>query len=39
MDEKEKAPLFSNWNYWYLFVIGFLITLIILFYLFTKYFS
>lgn len=37
--DDDNAPLFKNWNSWYLFVILFLVLLIILFYLFTKYFA
>lgn len=37
--EDDNAPLFSKWNYWYVLVIAFLIVLIILFSVFTKYFS
>jgi len=41
MDEMqdEKAPLFKKWGYWYALVIGFLLLLIISFYLFAKHFS
>ena len=41
MDEQsdDNVPIFRKWSYWYMLVIGFLILLIILFYLFTKYFS
>jgi hypothetical protein len=35
----DKAPFFKNWNGWYISVIGFLVILIVLFSLFTKYFS
>jgi len=35
----EKPPFLKSWNSWYLLVIGFLVLLIILFYLFTKHFS
>jgi Mg2+ and Co2+ transporter CorA len=35
----KMAPLFRRWSYWYLLVIGFLLLLIVLFYLFTKHFS
>ncbi len=35
----EKPPFFKSWKTWYLLVIGFLVVLIILFYLFTKHFS
>jgi hypothetical protein len=35
----DKAPLFKNWNYWYILVIAFLLLLIILFYFFTDYFN
>lgn len=38
-DEKDKAPLFGKWAYWYMLVVGFLILLIVLFSLFTKQFS
>lgn len=38
-DEKDKAPLFGKWSYWYILVIGFLVLLIVLFSLFTKQFS
>lgn len=37
--EDEKVPLLKTWRQWYLFVIGFLVLLIILFYFFTKQFS
>ena len=37
--EEEKVPLFRSWRNWYLFVLGFLLALIILFSLFTKYFG
>lgn len=37
--EKDKAPFFKSWNYWYFLVIFFLVLLIILFSLFTKFFS
>jgi hypothetical protein len=35
----EKPPIFKTWTYWYILVIGFLVLLIILFFLFTKHFS
>ncbi|HWJ91407.1 MAG TPA: hypothetical protein VNR87_09870 [Flavisolibacter sp.] len=38
-DQNNKPPLFKSWINWYVLVIGFLIVLIILFYLFTKTFS
>lgn len=38
-DDKEKVPLFRSWTQWYGFVIGFLVALIVFFYLFTKFFS
>jgi Mg2+ and Co2+ transporter CorA len=38
-EEKEKVPLFKKWGYWYALEIGFLLALIIFFYLFTKHFS
>ncbi|HEX5652164.1 MAG TPA: hypothetical protein VFX58_03765 [Chitinophagaceae bacterium] len=37
--DNEKAPLFRNWNGWYIATILFLVLLIILFSLFTKSFS
>lgn len=39
MQDNDKAPLFKNWNYWYVLVVVFLLVLIILFSLFTKQFS
>lgn len=36
---EDKVPLFRKWSHWYALVIGFLVLLIILFYLFTKYFA
>ena len=38
-DQKDKAPFFKSWNYWYVLVIIFLIVQIVLFYLFTKTFA
>ena len=38
-DHNDNAPLFKKWGYWYALVIGFLVILIILFYLFTKRFE
>ena len=35
----DNAPLFKNWNYWYLLVIVFLAVLILLFYTLTKRFA
>jgi len=35
----DKPPIFKSWNQMYIFVFGHLIFLIILFYLFTTYFS
>lgn len=35
----DKIPLFKKWGHWYLFVIGVLVLLILLFNFFTKYFS
>jgi len=37
--EAEKPPLFKNWKGWYFLEIGNLVFLIILFYLFTKFFE
>lgn len=40
MDQNnDKIPLFKTWKQWYLFVVGLLIVLIILFGIFTKAFS
>ncbi|HLK28538.1 MAG TPA: hypothetical protein VKT28_08155 [Puia sp.] len=39
VQDEEKAPLFKNWNYWYVLVVAFLFVLIISFYFFTKHFS
>ncbi len=38
-DDKERVPLFGNWNYWYVLVIGFLVFCIAVFYYLTKHFS
>ena len=38
-DEEDKVPLFKSWTHWYVLVIGFLIVLIIVFYIFTKTFA
>jgi hypothetical protein len=38
-DQEEKPPIFGSWNKIYAIVLGNLVLLIILFYLFTKYFS
>ena len=37
--KEEKPPFFNSWKGWYLLVIGNLAFLIILFYLFTRYYS
>jgi len=37
--DDSKPPLFKKWNGWYVSVILFLGLLILLFYLFTKYFE
>jgi len=37
--DNNKAPLFRSWSGWYTSVVLFLVVLIILFALFTKYFS
>jgi len=39
LPDSEKIPVFSKWRYWYWLVIGFLVLLIVSFYLFTKYFA
>jgi hypothetical protein len=36
---KENIPFFKTWTQWYVFVILFLVVLIVVFWLFTKYFS
>lgn len=38
-EAEEKPPYFKSWKGWYLLVIGNLIFLIILFYLFTIHYS
>lgn len=38
-DHNDKAPLFKNWNYWYVLVVLFLVILIMVFYLLTKTYS
>lgn len=37
--DSEKVPLFKSWRTWYWLVIGFLVVVMILFYLFTKHYS
>ena len=37
--DREKAPLFGKWSYWYILVIGFLLFCILVFYFLTKHFS
>ena len=37
--DPEKVPLFKKWSQWYGLVIGVLVLLVILFYIFTKHFS
>ncbi len=39
LPEKEKPPLFKSWRAWYNVVLGTLLFLIILFYIFTKVFE
>lgn len=36
---QQKVPVFKKWYHWYLLVIGMLILLIVLFYLFTKHYE
>lgn len=36
---QDKPPFFKSWKGWYLLVVGNLIFLILLFYLFTRYYS
>ncbi len=38
-DQEEQVPLFKKWSTWYAVVIGFLVLLIVFFYLLTKHFS
>jgi hypothetical protein len=35
----DDAPLFKKWSYWYALVIGFLVILVVFFYLLTKHFE
>lgn len=37
--DNDKIPIFKKWGQWYVFLVTVLITLIILFYFFTKQFS
>ena len=36
---EDRIPLFKKWSHWYVLVIAFLVLLIVLFSLFTKYFA
>ncbi|HUM48540.1 MAG TPA: hypothetical protein PLD84_16525 [Chitinophagales bacterium] len=38
-DQKDLPPFFHTWKQFYVFVAGWLILLIVVFYLFTRYFS
>jgi hypothetical protein len=38
-DDPEDPPIFRTWKQFYLFVVMWLLVLIIVFYLFTQYFS
>ncbi len=38
-DSEDRPPILGSWKKLYLFVVAQLVVLIILFYLFTKYFS
>lgn len=38
-NNNDKIPLFKSWTQWYAFVLLFLVVLIILFWVFTNYFS
>ncbi len=38
-EDKERAPLFGKWSYWYALVIGFLVFCILVFYFLTKQFA
>lgn len=35
-ETEDKPPLFSSWNGWYLLIMGTLVALIIVFYLFSN---
>lgn len=39
MPEDKKVPVFRTWTQWYVFVLLFLAVQILLFHLFTQYFS
>lgn len=39
LEAEEKPPFFKKWKGWYLLVLGNLVFLIILFYLFTNHYS
>lgn len=39
MQQKEQAPLFKKWRYWYILLVAVLLGLIIFFTWLTKYFS
>ena len=39
LEKEEKPPVFSSWKKWYAVVSGFLVLLVILFYLFTRIFE
>jgi len=39
LQDNDKAPFFKNWNYWYVLLVVFLVVVIVLFSLFTKYFA
>jgi len=36
---EEAPPLLSSWNHWYALVLGFLVFLVIVFYLFSKFYE
>jgi len=38
-EEVEKPPFFSSWNRLYAFVLGFFVLLVVLFYIFTKWYE
>jgi len=38
-NDRERAPLFGKWGYWYALVIGFLLCCILVFDFLTKHFS
>ena len=37
--DEHSIPLFGSWKGWYVFIMGVLAVLVVLFYVFTRYFS